>query len=84
MEDVEPESHNNETCLQGHLNIPEKVSLQDRCPFIIGYATWAEDKTKTLWENLLWLESVLIGMSLEYRFYVLYDYLLKRKQPQLW
>ena len=53
---------------KGHLNIPENVSLHDRCPFITSSLTWGG------WDSVLRKCPLIIGrplivVSLEDRFY---------------
>ena len=51
-----------------HLNIPENVSLQDRCPFVTGSLTWGRYDT-VLRKCPLITERPLIAVSLEDGFY---------------
>ena len=55
-------------CPRGHLNIPEKVSLHDGCPFMTGSLTWGR------WDMVLRKCPLstgcpLVAVSLEDRFY---------------
>ena len=54
--------------LKGHLNIPEKVSLHYRCPFITGSLTWGD--STPFWGNVPWSQGVPFSrVSFEDRFY---------------
>ena len=53
---------------KGHLNIPEKVSLHDRCPFITGFLT-CERYNTILRKHPQITGCHLIGMFLEDRSY---------------
>ena len=53
---------------KGHLNIPEKVSLHDGCPFVTGSLTWGRYDT-VLRKCPLITGCPLIAVSLEDGFY---------------
>ena len=42
---------------KGHLNIPEKVSIHDRCPFVTDSLTWGRYRTRS-WESVPWSQGV--------------------------
>ena len=52
-------SHTVKPIFKGQLNIPEKVSLHDGCPFVTGSLTWEREDRTPFWESVPWSLGVL-------------------------